>query len=228
MPGFAAAAIRFFSTIQVPPRLPRGVEALFPYSDPAVKELVKTFFRKFFANREKRIMVVGINPGRFGAGITGINFTAPRQLAEDCGIPHHLGNGSELSAEFIYTVIRDFGGPAAFYRHFYLAALSPVGFLKAGKNLNYYDDPLLLQRVKPYILHCLKAQCDFGTYREVAICIGGDKNFRFLNNLNEEYGIFKEIITVPHPRFIMQYRRSSLDQYRQEYLQALQFCLQKI
>lgn len=173
-------------------------------------------------------MVVGINPGRFGAGITGINFTAPRQLSEDCGIQHHFGNSSELSAEFIYGVVKAFGGPAAFYRHFYLAALSPVGYIKSGKNLNYYDDPLLLQRVKPFILQCLKAQLDFGSYRQVAICIGGDKNFRFLNSLNEEHGFFDEIITVPHPRFIMQYRRPYLDQYRQEYLQALQSCLQKI
>jgi hypothetical protein len=62
----------------------------------------------------------------------------------------------------------------------------------------------------------------------VAICIGGDKNFRFLNSLNEEHGFFGEIVSVPHPRFIMQYRRSSLEQYRQEYLDAMQYCLQKI
>lgn len=173
-------------------------------------------------------MVVGINPGRFGAGITGINFTAPRQLSEDCGIPHHFGNSSELSAEFIYDVVKAYGGPAAFYRYFYLAALSPVGYVRAGKNLNYYDDPLLLQRVKPFILQCLKAQLNFGYHRQVAICIGGDKNFRFLSSLNEEHDFFDEIITVPHPRFIMQYRRPYLDQYRQEYLQALQYCLQKI
>lgn len=204
------------------------MEPLFPYSDPAVQELIKTFFRKFYADRGKRFMVVGINPGRFGAGITGINFTAPRQLSEDCGIPHHFGNSSELSAEFIYDVVKAYGGPATFYRHFYLAALSPVGYVRAGKNLNYYDDPLLLQRVKPFILECLKAQLNFGYYRQVAICIGGDKNFRFLSSLNEEHGFFDEIITVPHPRFIMQYRRPYLDQYRQEYLQALQYCLQKI
>lgn len=228
MPSFATAAIRFFCTIQPPPRLPSGVEALFPYQDLAVQQLVKIFFRKFFADREKRIVLVGINPGRFGAGITGINFTAPRQLSEDCGIPHHLGNGSELSAEFIYSVIQAFGGPATFYRHFYLAALSPVGYVKAGKNLNYYDDPQLQQRVTPFILQCLKAQLDFGVHRQVAICIGGDKNFRFLNNLNEDHGFFREILTVPHPRFIMQYRRSSLEQYLQEYLDAMQYCLQKI
>ena len=89
--------------------------------------------------------MLGINPGRFGAGITGVNFTAPRQLKENCGIDHPWGNSSELSAEFIYEMIAAFGGPAKFYADYFIGAVSPLGYMKDRKNINYYDDKKLQQ-----------------------------------------------------------------------------------
>ncbi|ULQ52222.1 uracil-DNA glycosylase family protein [Flavihumibacter fluvii] len=227
MKTFAESAISFFASLSIPENLPEGVVPLFPYNDPPVKELVRKFYTRFFSDTNLRFMLVGINPGRFGAGITGINFTAPRQLREDCGISHELGNSSELSAEFIYSVINAFGGAKAFYRHFYLAAVSPVGFVQNGKNLNYYDDPRLMASILPYALDCMQRQLRFGVHRTVAICIGGDKNYKFLKAMNEAGNFFAEILTVPHPRFILQYRRSSQESYIQQYLSALDYCLHK-
>lgn len=227
MNNFADNAISFFLQLSPPPKLPEGVEALFPFKEPMVQELIQTFFHRYFSDAGQRIMLIGINPGRFGAGITGINFTAPRQLAIDCGISHYLGNSSELSAEFMYAMIHAFGGPSAFYQQFYLAAASPVGFTSAGKNLNYYDDPKLAKLIRPYIIDCLGQQLDLGFHRKVAICIGGDKNYKYLQALNQEYHFFEELLVLPHPRFIMQYRRASMAKYVEEYLTALQYCLHK-
>jgi hypothetical protein len=39
--------------------------------------------------------------------------------------------------------------------------------------------------------------------------------------LNERYHFFEQIIPLPHPRFIMQYRRKKLDQFIQLYLRRL-------
>lgn len=165
--------------------------------------------------------MLGINPGRFGAGITGINFTAPRQLKMNCGIEHELGNTSELSAEFIYEVIDQYGGASAFYGDFFIGSMSPLGYVKNGKNINYYDEKPLAAAVRPFILETLQQQLAMGFSRHTCLCIGGEKNFRYLSAINAEQPLFEEIIPLPHPRFIMQYRRKRKQEFVEEYLRAL-------
>ncbi len=166
-------------------------------------------------------MLLGINPGRFGAGVTGVNFTAPRQLTHACGIEHSFKQGSELSAEFVYKIIDVFGGVETFYKQFFIASVCPLGFTQNGKNLNYYDDKALLTKLRPFIVQSLNALLSFNVNPAYCICIGGEKNFRFLNLLNAEYNWFKTIRVVPHPRFIMQYKRKSIEKYVSVYLDAL-------
>lgn len=165
--------------------------------------------------------MLGINPGRFGAGITGINFTAPRQLKENCGIDHPWKNSSELSAEFIYKMIDAYGGPKAFYHDFFIGAVSPLGYTKGGINVNYYDDRKLSEAVRPFIVDTIQQQLKMGFSREVCFCIGGEKNFKYLDALNKEHHFFKKIIPLPHPRFIMQYRRKKMGEYVSNYLEQL-------
>ena len=52
-------------------------------------------------------------------------------------------------------------------------------------------------------------------------CIGGEKNFKYLSSLNNRYNWFQEIVSLPHPRFIMQYNRKFLDDYINRYLNVL-------
>lgn len=224
---FADKVLAFYKELAAPGYLPANVQALFPFTSPAVREVMREFYHRFFADNHDRHMLIGINPGRYGAGITGINFTAPRQLAENCGIQHGFGNQSELSAEFIYLMIEAFGGAQAFYSRFYIASVSPVGYTRNGKNLNYYDDPLLSEAIRPFAVQCMNSQLGFGINRNIAICIGGDKNLRYLQGLNQQYGLFRKIISVPHPRFIMQYKRASLEKYIAEYLHALMQCVKE-
>jgi len=166
-------------------------------------------------------LIIGINPGRFGAGVTGINFTAPRQLTGALGIDHGFGNSTELSAEFIYEMITAYGGPAAFYGDYFLTSVCPLGFTRKGLNLNYYDDNELLASLKPFIVENLQKQIAFGFKTDRCVCIGGEKNFKYLQSLNKEFRLFDEIVSVPHPRFIMQYRRKTKGEFVQRYLEVL-------
>jgi hypothetical protein len=228
---FASQLIHFYTSLQPPKKLPKGIEILFPQKDPQVIELVKKFLEKYFNDHKPRHLMFGINPGRFGAGITGVNFTGPRQLKENCGIDHHLKLSSELSAEFIYEMIAEYGSVKKFYSDWFISAVCPLGFTAspnpskggAGKNINYYDDKKLLVAVTPFIVDCIYKQVAMGFNTDKCICIGGEKNFKFLSELNNEHKWFGEIIPLPHPRFILQYRRKQKDKYIHQYLSAMRF-----
>ncbi|HYK77832.1 MAG TPA: uracil-DNA glycosylase family protein, partial [Daejeonella sp.] len=134
MPTFADQAIEFYSTISINIPLPEGVEIMHPHLRPDVASVFETFFQKFYNDNQPRTFIIGINPGRFGGGITGIPFTDPIKLKNYCGIDHPFENKTELSADFIYQVIDLYGGPEKFYRQFYFTALSPLGFTYKGVN----------------------------------------------------------------------------------------------
>ncbi|HWN88494.1 MAG TPA: uracil-DNA glycosylase family protein [Chitinophagaceae bacterium] len=221
MQPMADKLISFYQTIKPPRNLPAGIQVLFPQKDKQVQELVKSFFTKYFDDDHPRSLLLGINPGRHGAGITGVNFTAPKQLKECCGIDHPLKLSSELSAEFIYDMIGEYGGVNNFYQDWFIGAVCPLGFVRNEKNINYYDDKKLQEAVTPFIIECINKQVAMGFSTERCLCIGGEKNFKFLSGLNNEYKWFGEIVPLPHPRFILQYRRKQKDQYIHQYLSAM-------
>ena len=162
-----------------------------------------------------------INPGRFGGGITGIPFTDPVRLKNICGIENTWPLKQELSSLFIYDVINTYGGAEKFYQDFYITAVSPLGFTKHGKNLNYYDDKELQNRIKDFVIDCMNRQLEFGINRKVAFCLGDGKNYKYLSGLNEEKKIFDKIVPLSHPRFIMQYKLKKKDEYILSYLEKL-------
>lgn len=196
-----------------------------PYRLPRTRGYVRSFLRKFFSDNRRRVLVFGINPGRFGAGLTGITFTDPVALERFCGIPNDLPKKRELSSIFIYEFIRRWGGPQKFYRDFFLTAVSPLGFLKDSRNYNFYDHPDLLRGLRPFLVRSIRSQLAFGARREAAMILGMGKVRQVLDDLNREHKFFKAIYAVEHPRFIMQYRRRKLRAYLQKYrkvfLQAL-------
>jgi hypothetical protein len=221
MKTWATQLYQFYSSIRPTESLPGGVQWLYPQQEEAVMQVVKTFLDKFFNDTAKRELMLGINPGRFGAGITGVNFTAAKQLTEDCGIGHPFPPGSEMSAEFIYAVIRAFGGTQAFYKQYFIGSVCPLGFVRNGKNINYYDDRELQEAVTPFIIQSIEKQLSFPVNRHRCFCIGGDKNLKFLSGLNSRFHWFREIVPLPHPRFIMQYKRKEIEPFIQIYLDAL-------
>jgi Domain of unknown function (DUF4918) len=184
-------------------------------------ELVSRFFHTYYEDNDPRTLLLGINPGRFGAGVTGVNFTAPKQLTENLGIDHSLKMQSELSAEFIYKVVEAYGGAVAFYKDLFIGSVCPLGFVRHGININYYDDKELLRTVEPFIIQSIDALARMPFRKEVCHCIGGEKNFKYLTKLNEQHRWFKNIVPLPHPRFIMQYRRKRVEEYVELYVRQL-------
>ncbi len=89
-------------------------------------------------------MILGINPGRFGGGVTGIPFTDPKRVIEKCGLAYSGEMKHEPSSVFVYEMIDAFGGAIKFYEQFYIHSVCPLGFTNInnkGKaiNYNYYD-----------------------------------------------------------------------------------------
>ena len=208
---FDEKIIRFYQKLQLPPDFYEEVEILNPYQNQETIAACKVFYNKFYHDQKVRRMILGINPGRFGAGITGIPFTDPVRLAADCGISNTFNKKPELSSQFIYLLINSMGGPETFYRHYYIGAVSPLGFVKNGKNFNYYDDKTFERKLKPFIIKTLIEQIALGVSTDKCYCLGQGKNYEYLKFLNSELKIFGEIIPLPHPRWIMQYRRKQLD-----------------
>ncbi len=222
MKTFADGAIHFYNDLRINTSLPAGSEILNPYENPAVKDIVTSFFTRFYDDRQDRVILLGINPGRFGAGITGITFTDPIRLEEDCQIPNGFEKRAELSSRFIYDVISSYGGCQAFYQRFFLSAVSPLGFVRDGKNLNYYDDRDLEAALGKFIESTLRGQLDLGIRKDKAICLGEGKNMKYLEKLNRKLDLFGEIISLPHPRWVMQYRFKRKEEFIEKYLEVLQ------
>lgn len=213
---FAERAFRFYTSLATP-RVPRGVTVMNPYTDAQAQSYVRTFLDKFFSDNRERTLILGINPGRFGAGITGITFTDPVALADDCEIPNDLPRKRELSSIFIYQVINHLGGPRQFYDRFFLSAVSPLGFTRDGKNLNYYDERKLEATMIPYIVSSIEAQIALGCRRDRVIVLGRGQNATFLKRLNDEHRWFASIHALDHPRFILQYRRKQVKNFIRKY-----------
>ncbi len=213
--------IRFLTGLSLDVPLPEGIEVMNPYLRPEVREGVRAFYTQYYPDDAPRTFLLGINPGRFGAGITGISFTDPIRLEKECGIPNPFDKKQEISSVFIYDMIRAYGGPEKFYGDFYITAVCPLGFVKDGKNLNYYDLKELQEAVTPFIVETLQTQVDFGAHRERAYCVGEGKNFKFLKKLNDKHHFFQDLLPLPHPRFVMQYRYRKREEYVRMYLEQL-------
>jgi len=170
---FAQQVLDFhINTLQPTWKLPKGVDLLYPFGEEETQACMKVFYEKYFSDNRDRIFVAGINPGRFGAGVTGVPFTGPKMLREQCDIEHGFTGRPELSADFIYRWI----------------------------NENF------------------DTQLAFGSRREFLLCLGEGKNYKFLKALNDERGWFGEVIPLSHPRYVMQYKRKSLDVYLADYV----------
>lgn len=227
-PTFGEQVLAFNAALRFDAPLPTGVEVMNPFLGSACALAASAaFYRKYYADHQERRIILGINPGRFGAGITGVPFTDPKRLAEACGI--HIAAcapAHEPSSVFVYEVIRAMGGPAAFYRSWYVNSICPLGFVRADnrgrkKNYNYYDDRRLETAARPFMVECLRRQLAFGIRRDVCFCLGTGKNAAFIARLNEEYGFFERIVPLEHPRYIMQYKRKEHAAYVRKYVSLL-------
>jgi Domain of unknown function (DUF4918) len=196
-------------------RLPDNIRIMNPFQE--VKEtmpVVESFYHKYYNDDKPRHIILGINPGRFGGGLTGIPFTDPKRLFAECGIIYEGKITHEPSSVFIYDVINAYGGTERFYGDFYINSVCPLGFTSVnitGKeiNYNYYDSKELVNAVSCFIVANIRQQISLGIKTDKCICLGTGKNEEYLRYLNGKYGFFDEIIALEHPRYIMQYKAKS-------------------
>lgn len=231
METFADRVIAFNNSLDFEGILPSGIGIMNPFLENKDAILSsQQFYHRYYQDNNLRHILIGINPGRFGAGQTGVPFTDPIRLREKCGIEYNGGTFREASSVFIYEMIDAFGGVDAFYSQFLISAISPLGFTQLtsqGKavNHNYYDSKALLEASYPFIIKCLQNQIKLGIYLDKAICLGTGKNYQFFQKINKEYGFFNEIIPLEHPRYIIQYKSKQKSQYIQKYINTLQSLL---
>jgi hypothetical protein len=218
---FAEKVLKFYRNLRITEPLPEGVEVMNPYQSDTAFHVCKLFYEKFYNDGSKRFLILGINPGRNGAGITGIPFTDPIKLETRFSISNDFQKKPELSADFIYMMIDTYGGPEKFFRKFFINSVSPLGFIQNGKNINYYDIPALRQALTPFIHDSMKRILKLNIDKDVAFCLGEAANYKYLAALNDKMGYFNRIIPLAHPRFIMQYKRKQVGAYLNDYLQKL-------
>lgn len=213
--------IAFNASLDIKEALPEGIEVLNPFLDPSTRNISESFYHKYYTDNHKRVLIFGINPGRLGAGITGVPFTDPVNLIDNCNIAHSFPLKKELSSQFIYQMIHENGGCNDFYAKYLFTAISPLGFVKDGKNINYYDVKALQRTLEPTIIQWIKDQLQFNVTSH-CVCLGEGANFKYLSQLNERHQFFKKIYPLAHPRFIMQYKRKALHEYIKAYGETAQ------
>lgn len=223
---FADQMKNFNRSLHLNTLLPENIKVLNPFREAAsVLTFSDAFYEKYYNDDNKRWAIFGINPGRFGGGLTGVPFTDFKRLRDVCGIDTKGNTSHEPSSEFIYRMVAALGGAASFYLNFYINSVCPLGFIvrkenKKWINYNYYDDKALYAVAKPFIIQTMKQQIALGLHTEECFCLG-KKNAEYFRLINKEHHFFDVITELPHPRFVIQYRRRQMDEFIDEYVQKL-------
>lgn len=222
---FADKVISFYKGLEFSGTLPDGISIMNPFKEnPQIIPVISEFYNRFYNDEKPRNIVLGINPGRFGAGVTGIPFTDSKRLSEKCGLSIHGLQTFETSSVFVYEMIDSYGGAEEFYSDFYISSVVPLGFTSVNSkgrevNYNYYDDLKLTEAVYSFIVDSLIKQLQFGINRDTCFCLGTGKNFKFLLKLNDKLSLFGKIVPLEHPRYIMQYKSKQKQKYIAKYVE---------
>ena len=222
---FADKVIGFNRHLAYTGALPEGFQVLNPFLDnPETMEVMEAFYRKYYHDNRQRRFIIGINPSRNGAGVTGVPFTDTKRLEKACGITMKSARTHEISSVFVYDMIAAYGGTVQFYRDFYINSPFPLAIIRqtpggAWLNANYYDDPLLFNMVKGFMIESLKRHIDLGLDTSEVFVLG-KKNADFIAKLNATEKLFDKLTPLEHPRFIQQYKSKDLQLYIDKYLTA--------
>lgn len=207
-------------------KLPEGFQVLNPYLDNSeTMRVMQEFYHKFYHDPNPRKFIIGINPSRHGAGITGVPFTDTKRLESVCGIKMQSAHTHEISSVFMYDMIAEFGGAKDFYNQFYINSPFPLAIIRktAGDtwvNANYYDDTVLFEMVKDFMIVSLKKNISMGLDTSQVFVLG-KKNAKFIHKLNNEAQLFERLKVLEHPRFIQQYKSREKQIYIDKYILTL-------
>ena len=175
------------------------------------EEGIAAFSRKYYSHSVPRIMICGINPGRLGAGKTGIPFLDYVSLSQlISGVQRQ---DSEKSAGFFFKVLKSVGAES-FYKTFYVTNFSSVGYLSNAANFNYYNLPQsALETVERNFLEEVKI-----VEPTHVISLGKEVHRSMLKLLPDSIDCS---LCLPHPSWIATYRSNDKDHWVQCYREAL-------
>ncbi|MDR3026575.1 SMUG2 DNA glycosylase family protein [Chryseobacterium sp.] len=222
---FADHVIEFNKNLNYTGKLPEGFEVLNPYLDnPETLTVMQKFYHKYYNDSAQRKFIIGINPSRHGAGVTGVPFTDTKRLESICGIKMESARTHEVSSVFIYDMIEEYGGADLFYEDVYINSPFPLAIVRKTKNgwlnANYYDDKELFEAVKSFMIESLKKHISLNLDTS-EVFILGKKNADFISKLNKEAKLFDIMTVLEHPRYIQQYKSKEKQLYIDKYILAL-------
>src|SRR5690606_3085842 len=229
--SFADKIITFNTQLKYQGNLPEGFQVLNPYlNNPETLKVMRRFYHKYYNDNNQRKFIIGINPSRNGAGVTGIPFTDTKRLKSVCGIEMKSAHTHEISSVYLYDVIEAFGGAEKFYHQFYINSPFPLAIIRRTKgnnwvNANYYDDKNLFTHVKNFMIASLKDHITLGLNTDEVFVLGV-KNAYFIKKINEEMNFFNKITVLEHPRYIQQYKSKEKQLYIDKYLLAFEGMLE--
>lgn len=223
---FGDKVIQFNEQLTFNETLPKGFRVLNPFLNlPETLPVMRQFYHQYYGDFEKRRFIIGINPSRHGAAVTGVPFTDTKRLEEYCGISMSTAYTHEISSVFIYDVIKAYGGVDLFYKDFYINSPFPLAIVKSSinsqwLNANYYDQISLFEALKPSIIKTMEQHIQMGL-KTKKVYILGKKNAQFLERINKEVKWFDEAVVLDHPRYIQQYKFKEREHYIHQYVRLL-------
>lgn len=223
---FGEQVIAFNNQLHYTGLLPGDFAVINPFiENPETLPTMEKFYRKFYSDSQQRKFIIGINPSRHGAGITGVPFTDTKRLRDVCGIEMKTAYSHEPSSVYLYDVIDQYGGPNAFYNDFYINSPFPLAIIRRNEknrwvNANYYDDKRLFEALRPFMVATLRNHLQLPIDAS-KVYVLGKKNATFLAKINAEEKLFGELVILEHPRFIQQYKSREKQDYLLKYLTSL-------
>lgn len=222
---FAEEVVEFNRNLKYSGILPQDFQVLNPYLDnPETMVVMEKFYHKYYNDSNKRKFLIGINPSRHGAGVTGVPFTDTKRLESVCGIKMKSAYTHEVSSVFMYDMIEQYGGAEEFYKDVYINSPFPLAIVRKSKgswiNANYYDDKELFRDVKEFMIDSLRKHISLNLDTSEVFVLG-KKNADFISKLNREANLFDKMTVLEHPRYIQQYKSKDKQLYIDKYILAL-------
>ncbi|KYH06759.1 hypothetical protein A1704_22585 [Chryseobacterium cucumeris] len=223
---FADHVITFNENLNYIGNLPEGFDVLNPYlENPETLMVMQKFYHKYYNDSSRRKFIIGINPSRHGAGVTGVPFTDTKRLESVCGIKMESAHTHEISSVFMYDMMESYGGADLFYKDIYINSPFPLAIVRKTKNgwlnANYYDDKKLFEAVKDFMIESLNKHISLNLDTSEVFVLG-KKNADFISKLNKEAKLFDTMTVLEHPRYIQQYKLKEKQLYIDKYILALQ------
>ena len=222
---FAEKVIDFNRNLQYTGNLPDGFQVMNPFlENPETMVVMEKFYKKYYSDNNRRRFIIGINPGRHGAGTTGVPFTDTKRLSSVHGIEMTSAYTHEVSSVFVYEVIEQYGGAEKFFNDFYINSPFPLAIIRKQKNgnwinANYYDEKVLFDMVEDFMIESLRKHIDLGLDCS-EVFVWGKKNADFIRKLNRKAKFFDKITVLEHPRYIQQYKSKEKQFYIDKYISA--------